>query len=99
MKRQRLNSIQKHKYPLIPPSAEDELSNKTNLDLLREECDRPKHGDPSKVKELFVRTHSIRRKSILSEESDVTFQSILQDFKMLEKTSYVSAARNPNYFI
>ena len=87
-KRHKLNSMQKHQYPVIPPSADDELSNETNLRLLKEEWDRQK--DPSKVKTLFIRTHAIRRAEIVNEESNATVNSILQEFKMLKKSSYVS---------
>ena len=80
--------MQKHQYPVIPPSADDELSNETNLRLLKEEWDRQK--DESKVKTLFIRTHAIRRAEIVNEESNATVNSILQEFKMLKKSSYVS---------
>jgi len=49
------------------------------------------NGDPSKVKNLFICTHAIRRATILSEESNITAHSILQEYKMLKKSSYVSA--------
>ena len=87
-KKQKLN-LQKHQYPAIPPSADDELSCKTNLELLQGEWEKPKNGDPLKVKNLFIRTHTLRRAEVLNDEN-VTTQSILQKYPMLKKSSYVS---------
>ena len=81
-KKQKLN-IQKHQYPVIPPSADDEVSCKTNLEL-EGEWEKPKNGDPLKVKNLFIRIHAIRRAEVLNA------QSMLQKYPMLKKSSYVS---------
>ena len=87
-KRKRLDSLQKHQYPAIPSSADDEVSNNINLELLQQEWEKTK-TDPQKLKNLLIRTHSVRRTEILNSES-VTAQSILQKFPMLKKCSYVS---------
>lgn len=87
-KRKRLDSLQKHQYPDIPSSADDEVSNNINLELLQQEWEKTK-TDPQKVKTLLIRTHSVRITEILNSES-VTAQSILQKYPMLKKCSHVS---------
>lgn len=87
-KKKRLDSLQKHQYPAIPSSADDEVSNNINLELLQQEWEKIK-TDPQKVKNLLMRTHSVRRAEILNAEG-ITAQRILQKFPMLKKCSYVS---------
>lgn len=98
-KRKKLNSVQKHRYPIIAPSSDDELSNDSNLKFLKEEWDSPKNGDPSKVKSLFIHTRTSRRMAVLCEESNPTAYSILQEYKMLKKSSYVSAELQAVYIV
>jgi len=61
-----------------------------NLKLLREEWAKPNNGDSLKVKNLLIRTHPLRRAEVLKEDSNSTAQSILKDYQMLKRSSYVS---------
>ena len=87
-KRSTLDSVQKHYYPPIPPYANDEISDDRNMRLLKEEWGKTKQVTES-IKELFIRTHAVRRSLILgSEHSSVC--NILQEFPMLKRSMYVS---------
>lgn len=90
-KKRKVDSVNKHEYPAIPESAEDEVSNKTNLKLLQEEWAKTKGQDPQKIKTLLMRTHNIRRAEVLHSE-DLSAFSILQKYPMLKRCSYVSRA-------
>jgi len=88
-KKQKAASAQRHDYPPIPATADDEASNKVNLGLLQQEWEKPKNGEPSKVKALFIRTHNLRRDEVLNEDTPASVDSILKKYKMLKKSSYV----------
>ena len=80
--------IMKHDYPPIPTSANDEISDDRNMRLLKEEWGKTKQVTES-IKELFMRTHAVRRSLILgSEYSSVC--GILHEFPMLKRSIYVS---------
>jgi len=61
-----------------------------NLKLLHEEWAKPNNGDSLKVKNLLIHTHPLRRAEVLKEDSNSTAQSILKDYQMLKRSSYVS---------
>lgn len=90
-KKSKLDSLQKHDYPPIPPSAKGEISNERNMHLLKEEWGRAKQVTES-IKELFIHTHAVRRSLILSAEYTSTC-SVLQvlEFLILKRCMYVSS--------
>lgn len=88
-KKSKLDSLQKHDYPPIPPYANDEISNERNMHLLKEERGRTKQVTES-IKELFIRTHAVQRSLILSAEY-TSACSVLQKFPMLKRSMYVSS--------
>lgn len=90
-KKLKLNTLKKHEYPVIPSSADDETSTKTNLELLQKEWSttKPKGPDPETVKTLLMRTHGARRSEVLQEES-TSAHSFLQKYPMLKRSTYVS---------
>lgn len=65
--------------------------------LLKEEWSKTKQVADS-IKELFIRTHTIRRTVILS--SDYTgVGSILHEFPMLKRCTYVSSRHYHSYVL
>ena len=77
----------KHNYPLIPPSSDDDISDKRNLQLLKEEATKAKSNKPV-VKDLLIRTYPVRRRMLL--ESNVSVSEIVTENPFLKKCAYVS---------
>jgi len=53
---------------------------------------KPKNGDPLKVKNLFIHSHTLRRAEVLNDKN-VTTQSIPQKYPLLKKSSYIWVIR------
>ena len=88
-KKKRLDSLQKYQYPASYTIISRWWSvQQINLELLQQEWENTK-TNPQEVKNLLIRTHSVRRAEILNVES-ITVQRILQKFPMLKKCSHVS---------
>lgn len=88
-KKTKFDSMKKHEYPAIPSSANDEVSDERNMRLLKEEWSKTRQVADN-IKELFIRTHAMRRTVILS--TDYTgVGNILHEFPMLKRCTYVSS--------
>ena len=88
-KKSKLESVKKHDYPTLPPpSANDEESDDRNMRRLLEEWGRNVQVTET-IKDLFVRTHYLRRALILGSEYS-SASGILQEFPMLKRCMYVS---------
>ena len=81
--------MKKHDYPALPPpSANDEESDDSNMRRLMEEWGKNVQVTET-IKDLFVRTHHLRRALILGSEYS-SASGILQEFPMLKRCMYVS---------
>ena len=88
-KKSKLESVKKHDYPTLPPpSANDEESDDRNMRRLLEEWGKNVQVTET-IKDLFVRTHYLRRALILGSEYS-SASGILQEFPMLKRCMYVS---------
>ena len=83
----KIDDHSKHSYPPITESADDDASNKRNLELLREEFAKTKPRNDV-LKELMARTYPFRRQTILNSPMSVT--GIILEMPLLKKCTYVS---------
>lgn len=79
--------MNKHKYPEIPLLADDDVSMKRNLELLKEESlnSNPSHEN---LKTLMVRTYNARRAALLDSQYPTVF-SFIKEFPVLKRCTYV----------
>lgn len=77
----------KRYYLIIPICADDEVSIRRNLELLKEETMKLKPSHQV-IKTLMQRTFNERRSSILGTEYE-NVQTIMEDFPMLKRSTYV----------
>ena len=87
-KRKTILNIQKHKYPVIPPCADDEVSVGRNLKKLKEEVEKPK-GNTQVLKELMARTLNTRTEWIRGECPPLS--KIFEEYPLLKKATYVGS--------
>ena len=97
-KKSKFDSMKKHECPPIPSSATDKVSDERNMRLLKEEWSKTKQVADTTIKELFMRTHAMRRTVMFS--SDYTgVGSILHEFPMLKRCTYVSSRYYHSYLL
>lgn len=84
----RVDKANKHHYPSIPESADDQVSIDRNLELLHTEECKPKPRREVLI-ELMARTFNYRREWILGETVERAL-SIVEKYPLLKKTIYVS---------
>ena len=80
--------LAKHLYPSIPSCADDDESNRRNVELLKVECLKPKPSCDV-LKTLITRTYPFRRASIIDFDYS-TVTDILKDYPALKRCSCVS---------
>ena len=82
-----MECINKHKYPEIPLSADDDVSMRRNFELLKEESlkSNPSHEN---LKTLMARTYTARRAALLDSQYP-TVSSFIKEFPVLKRCTYV----------
>lgn len=78
----------KHNYPVIPSTVDDDVSNERNLNLLKQEAMKAKPSNQT-IKSLMPRTCAVRRSAILNGDYSCVLD-IVEDYPVLKRTSYVS---------
>jgi hypothetical protein len=84
-KKTKHSDMAKHSYPIIPPSADDHVSNQRNIQLLLDETLKPKPR-LEVLKELLVRTYPYRREKTLAGPI-VSVGEMIKEIPALKKSS------------
>ena len=87
-KRRKFTNQEKHAYPPLPPLSEDQESFARNQKLLMNEIGKPK-ANVQILKNLMFRTYERRTEWIRSECPTLT--TILEEYPLLKKSSFVSS--------
>lgn len=87
-KKAKLETRAAHAFP--PRNADDEVSYKRNLDLLKAEMDQPGKPRTDVLKELMAATFANRHDLFVNHGDPRTVAEYLQAFPMLRKATYVS---------
>ena len=86
-KKRKTINIERHVYPPLPPSSEDNESLTRNKKLLIDEIAKPK-PNVQILKDLMFRTYEKRTEWIRSECPPLS--TILKEYPLLKKSSFVS---------
>ena len=76
-KKCKVDCVRKHKYPEIPPSADDDVSCQRNIELLKAESQKPKPSHET-IKTLMVHTYAAQRIALLDSEYSTVLSFIFQ---------------------
>lgn len=87
-KKAKLETYAAHAFP--PTNADDEVSYKRNLDLLKAEMDKPGKLRTDVLKELMTATFANRYDLFVNQRDPGTLAEYLQTFPILRKATYVS---------
>ena len=84
-RKRRTSQTRKHYYPNIPPSVDDEESQKRNVALPKTEIAKAK-PQPSILRELMGRIFNFRQKWIRSATDMPLLETVLVEFPLLKKS-------------